>query len=601
MFPNQMIILFVLIPMTAGILCLLVHQRLWIKRIIGFTSLGMLTGLGIWALLTTLAGADDGSSVTVLTSQMGNYPAPFGVSIVVDPLAALMLTSAAIVCLAVMVYSVGQMWALEKGYFHALFHWLVMGVNWSFMTGDLFNLFVAFEIMLMASYAMFCIGTTREQMRHAYKYVLLNLFGSTLLVTGAGLVYGQTGTLNMADLARMSMAGDLPTGMMPVIALLMLVFFGKAATFPIWFWLPETYPTMPAALGGLFAGLLTKVGAYVSLRIFVMVFGPATLVSPENPDIIVTASPLLVPIVLVVAAATMFIGVLGAVSRHTIRGILSIHIISQVGYMVMGVGIGMAIGLTTESRILGVAGAIFFIVHNMVVKCGLFLFGGLMQRRTGSDDLERMGGLLRASPWLGVLFLLTALSLAGLPPLSGFFGKFALVRAGWEAGDQLGWPFYAVTGFAVATSLLTLLSMLKIWSYGFWDPPRGRHTEPAETTESTWRPGWNAGMTGGGILAVLALAMGLLAPVVFHVCHKAAVLVVEPQTYIRAVLGPEAMQTIPLPDSLPDRPTPIGTAVPPGWIDSGLQSGWVASLPAEADLEPRMPDTALTADMEGPR
>ena len=543
--PNHLIILFVLLPMAAGIVTMLIHKRRRLQRGVGLVALAANAGFTWWALLTVVEGGwafysgTGSANAHILVSQMGNWPAPFGISIVVDPMAALMLAVSSLVSLAVFIYCICQFNEQhEGGYFHPLYHLLIFGVQWSFITGDVFNLFVAFEIMLMASYAMFVVGAGRQQMRQAYKYVLLNLVGSTLFVTCAGLLYGQLGTLNMADIARITVNGELLRTAMPVVAMLLIVFGGKTAIFPLWYWLPDTYHTLPPALGGLFAGLLTKVGAYVMIRVFVMMFGASAVVTE-----------VLVPIVLVSAIVTMFLGVLGAVSMHTVRSILSIHIISQVGYMVMGIGLGMGAvaGLTqgqVDLKVIAVAGAMFFIVHNMAVKCSLFLCAGLMRAHAGSDDLDRIGGLLKRDPWLAVVFMIAALSLAGLPPLSGFFGKWALIRVGWETGH------YTLTTFAIMTSLLTLLSMVKIWSYGFWSPPRGRHVDHPQE-----RPDIRGGMVAAAMLVVLALSMGLMAPRYFDVAKLAARSVVEPTPYIDAVLGAGYVRVPPGAVASSDSPT----------------------------------------------
>jgi len=518
--PQHMIILFVIVPMFAGIATLAAHGRSTLQGFIGLVLLTLNCVVAIWALTTVFA--DTGQYGNILVSQMGNWPAPFGITIVVDPLSAIMLCVESIVCLAVFIYCIGQLPdRFGGGFFQPLFHLLMMGVQWSFITGDLFNLFVAFEIMLMASYAIFVVGTTPQQMRQAYKYVILNLIGSTLFVTCAGLLYGQLGTLNMAHITKIAMEGKLPATSIPVIAMLLLVFGGKTAIFPLWYWLPDTYHTMPAAIGGLFAGLLTKVGAYTLIRVFVMMFGSA----PQVTDV-------LAPLILGSAVVTMFVGVLGAVSMHTVRRILSIHIISQVGYMLMGIGLGITAisGLTPEqalsSKELAIAGAIFFIIHNMVVKCCLFLCGGLMMDHAGSDNLDKIGGLLKRDPWLAALFLIAALSLAGLPPLSGFFGKWILIREGFNQ------QHYSLTAFAVATSLLTLLSMLKIWSYGFWSPAQGKHTRRPEI-----RPRTVSGKIAIVMLVAFSLSMGLWAQTYMNASRVAARMLIDPRPYIAAVLG----------------------------------------------------------------
>jgi len=544
---NHAIVAYVLLPMLTGIVTLLFHKQRSIQRGIGGFSLFLMICFSLFVLFRLNDGASayiagDVDATYMFTSQMGNWPAPFGITIAVDMLSAMMLAVSSVVCFCVFIYCSGHLGRLEGGYFHPLFHFLMLGVHWAFITGDLFNLFVAFEIMLMASYAMFCIGTTQAQMRQAYVYVILNLVGSTIFVALCGLIYGQLGTLNMADITRIGLAGDLPATSIPVIAMLLIVFAGKAATFPLWFWLPDSYHTLPAALVGLFAGLLTKVGAYVLIRVFILMFGSAVTLDEAGQVVNYPISDMLLPVVLIVAGVTMFLGVLGAVSKHTVRSILAIHIISQVGYMVLGVGLGMATGLADNWREVAIAGGIFFIIHNMVVKCCLFLCGGLMQQHAGSDTLEAIGGLLKRAPWLAVMFMIAALSLAGLPPLSGFFGKFALIQAGWEAGVSLGQSqYFWVTGFAIATSLLTLLSMLKIWSYGFWEPAQGWHV-----SYPNYDPKNAAGLTSVFLLVVVTLSMGLGAQWYFSMSRNAAYFVLHPEPYVAAILGETYLPNGPL-------------------------------------------------------
>ena len=523
MLTPHLILLYVIVPMLAGIVAMFLYPWRQLQRLWGLLALLANLAIAIMGLLSVYHGLDQPGSI--LVSQMGNWPAPFGITVVLDGLAAIMLLVAAIVVLAVFIYAINQLSEeVETGLFHPLFHFQLMGVQWAFITGDFFNLFVSFEIMLLASYALFVLGTTRAQMRQAYKYILLNLFGSTMFVTCAGMLYGQIGTLNMADIARIASSGQLPTASIPLITMLLLVFGGKTAIFPLWFWLPESYPTLPPAMVGLFAGLLTKVGAYVMIRVFVMMFGASQAVTD-----------VLLPVVLISAGITMFVGVLGAVSMHTVRRILAIHIISQVGYMVMGIGLGMGAvaslsSAALEGKTLAVAGAIFFILHNMVVKCCLFLCGGLMIEHAGSDDLPHIGGLLKRAPWLAVLFILAALSLAGLPPLSGFFGKWVLISESFHQQR------YTLAGFALATSLLTLLSMLKIWSYGFWSPAQGQHV-----TEPERKPKVAGGMFAITLLVIVALSMGFFAQNWLHICTVAARNVVDPKPYIAAVLGHETL------------------------------------------------------------
>lgn len=513
---SHLIILFVAIPMAAGLLNIALHRFRTVQKLIAATGLILNLGMGLWAVATVYLGADVAGGV--LVSQMGNWPAPFGITVAVDPLAAVMLSAAGIVTLAVYFYSLTQLAdRYSGGYFHALFMLLLMGINWTFITGDLFNMFVAFEIMLLSSYVLLCAGTTPLQMRQAYKYVLLNLLSSTLFVMACGMVYGHTGTLNMAELTLMATQGTLPASAMPAIMILLLVFASKTAAFPIWYWLPDSYPTMPAAMGGLFSGLLTKVGVYTIIRVFVMIFGSA-------PDM----HGLIMPILLVSAGGTMFLGVIGAVSSNTMRRLLSIHVISQVGYMVLGVG------LATE---LAIAAALFHVVHNMIVKSSLFLCCGLMERYGGTDRLDALGGLARRDVWLATLFFIAAISLAGLPPSSGFFGKLLLIRESFffAPNSRLG---YILAGLALATSVLTLLSMLKIWSYSFWSKASERVTASAVPT------GRRSALAMIALLVVVAISLGLGAGEYLKVMRVAARNVLDPTEYVAAVLGDEGRAQI---------------------------------------------------------
>jgi multicomponent Na+:H+ antiporter subunit D len=509
----HLIILFVLMPLVAGICNIALHRHRRAQKVVAAVALTANAVLAVVTLLS-LQVADD-APARVLVTQMGNWPAPYGITVAVDALSGVMLSVTALVVLGVYLYAVTQLEArFEGGYFHAMYMLLLLGVNWAFVTGDLFNLFVAFEIMLMASYVILCAGTTTPQMRQAYKYVLLNLLASTLFVIGCGLVYGHTGTLNMAELALMARSGAIPPTAAPAIGLLLFVFASKTAAFPIWYWLPDSYPTLPPAVGGLFAGLLTKVGVYTLIRTAIMIFGPMPLGEA-------TLGAIVQPVILISAAGTMFLGVIGAVSSGNVRRILAIHVISQVGYMVLGVG------LATE---LAIAATVLYMIQHMIVKSSLFLCCGMMEKYAGTDDLGQAGGILRRDAWLAALFLVAALSLAGLPPLSGFFGKFLLIRESFIFGPYRvgGWVLGAL---AIVTSLLTLLSMLKIWSYGFWS------AAPKAVVAAPTPPYRRRALVAIGAMVVFALSVGLSAGFYLKFARAAAKGVLDPAGYIAAVLG----------------------------------------------------------------
>ncbi len=517
-----------MLPLAASVINLLLHKQRRLGAGVNVVALVATLAASVWCLTTVYHGPYVPAGVVV--SQMGNWPAPFGISVVADAFAAVLLSFTAVVTLVVYVYSLTQSPArFTGGYYHALFPALACGVNWAFLAGDFFNLFVSFEVMLLASYSLLVAGTTPLQMRQAYKYVVLNLIVSLIFVAACGWVYGTTGTLNMAELAALArIPGAIETPAAVAALALAFVFATKAAAFPLWYWLPDTYPTLPPAMGALFGGLLTKVGVYAMVRTLVTIFGPNAFVTEAAA-----------PILLVSAGATMLLAVVGVIGSDGVRRILSIHVISQVGYMILGVGLAMLalqVGNTAVAAV-AVAATLLFIVHNMVVKSCLYLCGGMMEQYGGTDSLARTGGLLRRDTMLGVLFLVAAMSLVGLPPLSGFFGKYLLIR---ESFAGVGGPWgIALGAVAVLTGAFTLLSMAKIWVYGFWSPPA--EGSLSATRSLDFRPPHRVGgLLPIAGLVVLALSMGLLAHFYYDVAIAAGRSVVDAEAYVTAVLGPDA-------------------------------------------------------------
>ena len=463
---NNWIVLFIVVPLTTAILTTLLRGHVLVQRVLGVVALAGLAALGV-TLCATLPG-----ETNLFFSPLGGWDPPFGIAIVFDGLSGLLITAVSVVALACLVDSVSSIpRPLEQGWFHPLFHLLVMGVNFSFLTGDLFNLFVAFEIMLMASYALMTLGGRAEQVKQAYKYVLLNLLGSTIFVLSAGLMYGMMGTLNYADLARLvhesRVSGEpLPSGFNAVCLLLMLVFALKGALFPLWFWLPDSYWTLPSSIGAMFGGLLSKVGVYAVLRLY-----PMVLSGPGQGES--TAMTTILPIA---AGATMVIAIIGAVGARRIRRLLCYVLISHVGYLVFGV-------LMLRDASFGAT--LHYMTQEMLVMGGLFLACGLVERVAGTDDLQELGGLYRRSPLLaGVVFVLL-MSLAGIPPLSGFFGKALLVREGLASAH------WWLVGATLFTAVVTIMAALRIWCHGFWMPAR-RACAPPEGAE------WGAPRSPGG-------------------------------------------------------------------------------------------------------
>jgi multicomponent Na+:H+ antiporter subunit D len=496
---NALIALPIVLPLASAALSIVLGRWRPAQRVIGLATLLAVTGMSI-ALLVRV---DDRGPVAV---QAGGWPAPIGITLVADRLAAIMLTVSSLMLLAVLVYAIGQRGAEQTHVgFHPVYLVLAAGIAASFLTGDLFNLFVSFEVMLTASYVLITLGGRPEQVRSGMTYVVISLLASTLFLAALAFIYAATGTVNMADLG--GKIADLPTGIRSAFALLLVVVFGiKAAIFPLFFWLPDSYPTAPSPVTAVFAGLLTKVGVYALIRTQTLLFPADT-----RPG----------TLLLVMAGATMAVGVLGAIAQDDVKRILSFQVVSQMGYAIMGLGLFTLAGL---------AGAIIYLVHTIVVKTTLFLTAGLVEETEGTGRLARIGGLVHRVPVVAVLFLVPALSLVGVPPFSGFVAKLALVEAGL-AVDQ-----YAVVAISLVVSLLALYSMMRIWTGAFWGGPQ---TEPDRPVADVRRLGGPPLMVlSTAALAGLSIAVAVAAGPLYDLAVRAAADLVDTGAYTRAVFGP---------------------------------------------------------------
>src|SRR3990172_2957315 len=359
----------ILIPMHTAIITLLAYRSRRVQRWVSVSGAAALLAAALW-LLTVVWHAERG----IRAAQIGNWPAPYGITLVADLFSAIMVTLAGIIGLAVALYSLASIDPAREAFgYHPLYHFLLMGVCGAFLTGDLFNLYVWFEVMLMASFVLMALGGERGQMEGAIKYVTLNLLSSALFLSALGLLYAMAGTLNMADLARKfsDIPASQPHGVVTTLATLFMAAFGiKAAVFPLFFWLPASYHTPPVAVSAVFAGLLTKVGVYALIRVFTLIF-------VHEPGFTHT-------LILIIAGLTMVTGVLGAVAQSEFRRVLSFHIISQIGYMIMGLGLFTPLAL---------AGSMFYIAHHIIVKTNLFLVSGVVNRLGGTFELKKLGGL----------------------------------------------------------------------------------------------------------------------------------------------------------------------------------------------------------------
>ncbi len=434
--------------------------------------------------------------------HIGNWPAPYGIVLVIDLFSAIMIAVTGFVGLNIALYAIADVDRERSRFgFYPLMYILLMGVCGAFMTGDLFNLYVCFEIMLMSSFVLMALGGERAQIEGAVKYVSLNFIASVMFLTAIGIIYGKTGSLNMADLA-LKIGGNETGPLVKSATMLLLSAFGiKAGIFPFFFWLPASYHTPPATVSALFAGLLTKVGVYAMIRVFTLVFAF---------EMTGTTKILLI----IISGFTMVTGVLGAAAQYEIRKILAFHIISQIGYMILGLALFTPLAL---------AAAIFYIVHHIIVKTNLFLIGGLVRHIKGSYDLKKLGGLYLSHPLLAIVFLIPALSLGGIPPLSGFFAKFTIIRA------ALNMESYLIVFVALAVSVLTLYSMTKIWAEAFWNtgpaaPPTGRTMSSLMLIPII-------------LLAAATIGIGFYPDTLLQFSHRAAEQLFDRALYIRNVLG----------------------------------------------------------------
>lgn len=450
----SLIPLVVLIPLVSAALALALPGRRRVQQMITVAALSAVVALsGAFMWIVDQQGT--------LVMQVGGWAAPFGISLVVDRLSALMLTVSAVVLLGVLLFSLGQ--GLADGddetpvsIYYPTYLVLGAGVCNAFIAGDLFNLYVGFEILLVASYVLITLGGTGARIRAGVTYVVVSLVSSILFLASIALVYAATGTVNMAQLTVR--IAELPANLQLMLNLALLIAFGiKAAIFPLAFWLPDSYPTAPAPVTAVFAGLLTKVGVYAIIRSQTQIF-PFSSVDG---------------VLLVVAALTLLVGILGAVSQLDIKRLLSFTLISHIGYLIFGIGMA-----TTA----GYAATIYYIAHHIIVQTTLFLAVGLIERQGGTTSLTALGGMLRAAPVVAVLFFIPMLNLGGIPPFSGFIGKLGL----FTAAAELATPgAYWLMGVGALVSLLTLYALARAWSLAFWrtrDAALGGSNAPAPRT-----------------------------------------------------------------------------------------------------------------------
>ena len=485
----------ILTPLVSAVLGLAARTRTRARDAATLVGLGTAAAASLMLLVRV---STEGTRVV----RVGGWHPELGIVLVADLFAALVLPVALTIIFVVELFAIGQRrtaWGANPELAGPLLGVMTAGVSLAMLTGDLFTLFVAFELILVSSYVLLTHQGRRAQIRAGMSYVAMNLLASTLFLFGLAFIYAATGTVNLALLTER--IPELSEGVRLGIGAWFFVVFGtKAAVFPLFSWLPDAYPTAPTTITAVFAGLLTKIGIYAMIRFHTL-----------------TGMDRLGSVMLIVAGVTMVVGALGALAQSDVKRILSFHIISQIGYMLMGLGLFSAAGT---------AGAILFLVHHMPVKTVLFLVGGLIENDQGTGSLDRSGGMAARRPLIAALFAIPALSLAGLPPFSGFVAKFAVISAGIEAAS------IPIVVAALAAGALTLLSMAKIWLGVFWgsspNASDGRETAPGNRRTM---------LAATGLAVAGTLTISLFAGTLFDLSLRASDDLRAPDSYRSAVLS----------------------------------------------------------------
>lgn len=517
----------VLAPAIAAAISFIFGKRIYIQRALAVIALVLSTLSASYMMLVT----DRHGAFAINIGDWGsrdNGHGPLGITLVVDGLSAIMIVVSNIALTAVLFYAVGQgVKDSQEGeptsIFQPSYLLLSAGVSNAFLAGDLFNLYVSFEVLLMASFVLLTLGGSKSRIKAAYTYVVVSMVSSIIFVLGITYIYAATGTVNLAELAIC--LPNIAPGTRSVLYAVILVGFGiKAAVFPLSSWLPDSYPTAPAPVTAVFAGLLTKVGAYSIIRTHTLLFPDKTL------DHVLEVAGLL----------TMLVGILGAIAQDDIKRLLSFTLVSHMGYMFFG------ISLATEQSL---SAAIFYTVHHILVQTTLFLVVGLIERQAGSSSLRRLGGLGTAFPALALVLFIPALNLGGIPPFSGFIGKVALIQAGVSVGGSYAWLLIAGS---LVTSLLTLYVVVRVWTLAVWRPredaPEGNLSNKSasflleDTREMEFTHRQVSRMPFRMVfptatLTIIGVLLALFAKPVLTITNNSAHELLERTPYITAVLG----------------------------------------------------------------
>ena len=483
----------ILIPFFIGMILMFLQKNVPLQRAISLITLAASAIVSFFVMLKV--NVDGVQSVT-----FGNWPVPFGITMVADGMSTLLVFTTFVLAFFIVWYGfeiIGT--GREKHFYYPGIMMILTGVTGAFTTGDIFNLFVFFEVLLMSSYLLIVLGGERKQLRESIKYILVNVVSSALFVITVAYLYSVIGTLSMADISTKIAEINQP-GIITTIAVLFLLVFGmKAAIFPLYFWLPGSYAAAPIPVLALFGALLTKVGVYAITRTYTLFFVHDLSFTHE--------------LLLILSILTIIFGCIGALATFNATQIIIYNIVIAVGVILFGVA---------QMNETGLEGALFYLIHDMIIKAALFMLIGIVIYVSGTANLRKMGGLIKHYPVLGWTFLIAAFGLAGIPPLSGFVGKFLIVQGGFESGNI--WTSI----FILASSLIVLLSVMRIFIYAFW----GEEGQTVQINKVSYR---NM-LVPTVILVALSVAFGIGAEWVTPFMDNAAKILVDPTIYVDAVM-----------------------------------------------------------------
>lgn len=489
---NNLIILPIIIPIITGMVLVIFRNKILLHRVFSLFAT-LLIGMVSVVLLEQIR------TMGIQTLYLGGWEAPFGITLVADMLAVLLVLVTAIVVFCCLIYafsSIGS--ARERHYFYPFCLFLLAGINGSFLTGDIFNLYVCFEVMLVASYVLISLGGTKIQLRESIKYILINIISSFLFLAAIAFLYSMTGTLNLAHLSvRVAEVGQ--SGLMTAVAFLFFIVFSIKAGLFLFFWLPGSYSAPPTAIAAIFGALLTKVGIYAIIRLF-------SLVLYQEPNVVHL-------FIAILAAVSMLLGAMGAVAFQDIKKIITYNVVVGVGFILAGFA---------SFSLAGMRGSVYYLIHDMIVKALLFLLGGTIIRLTGTSKLKDVSGLIRSHPQLGWMFFIAALSLSGIPPLSGFIGKIFITEGTFQAG------YFWLGGIGLLTSLMVLYSVMKVFMNVFWG-----YTNFDEETGKGKIKGL---LPPIALLTALTIALGVGAEGVHAYVDLAVEGLMNPNIYVDAIL-----------------------------------------------------------------